>query len=168
MRKKNCASRWSFTRIVSVWNYHSTLLKIPEDRRFQILQAYSNCLRNSRGYNLEGKGSTIILNTEMPYPVKHCHIPEEFTILEMLIWTSCWEGRYVKGQTFNLPSLARIKGQACNSSKWEILKHTEQLILYLAVYTELWKLWHILLRYLVRISVGITRHLTFKNRASCI
>jgi hypothetical protein len=67
-----------------VWSYQSTLLKIPEERRFQILQAHSNFLRNNRGYNHEGKGSTITLNAEIPYPVKHCHIPEEFTILEML------------------------------------------------------------------------------------
>jgi hypothetical protein len=72
-----------------LWSYHSMLLKITEDRSFQILQTHRNCLRNNRGYTLEEKGSTIILNTEIPYRVKHCHIPEEFTILEMLIWTSC-------------------------------------------------------------------------------
>lgn len=55
----------------------------------------------------------------------------------MLIWTSCWELRYVKGQTFNLPSLAGIEGQAFNPNKREILKHTKQLIVYLTDNIEL-------------------------------
>jgi len=100
-------------------------LKSQNSADFKYCKEHRNCLRNNTGYNLEGKGSTIILNAEIPYQVKHCYIPEEFAILEMLIWTSCCERRYVKGQTFNLPSLARIKGHAFNSSKWEILKHTK-------------------------------------------
>lgn len=60
----------------SVWSYHSTLLKIPEERRFKIFQAHRNCLRNNRGYNLYWKGSRIVVNAEICYTVKHCHIPE--------------------------------------------------------------------------------------------